>query len=151
MARRIIDRIASWPLVVLACAYLLFRAATAAWPASWWLTVDRVAVFDTLVPAEIVLFVDRAIHRPFVGEWSVLVRRFDEGEWTIVCAASGVSDYRPDAALPDPLTLDWWTNGQCGTPSPGRYLISTIWTIKGEQYGLPDKVVQALSNVFEVM
>lgn len=120
------------------------------WPASWWYSVRSVVVFDSVVGADVLMQVDRTIHRPFVGEWSVLVRRqTPDGEgWEIVCVAHGRSNYRPDARLPDPLTLDWWTAGQCPRPPAGRILISTIWTIDS---GIGrTKAVVAESNFFTV-
>jgi hypothetical protein len=129
--------------------YLLFRITISLWPASWWLDVDRVAVFDSVSGADVIMEVDRTIHRDFVADWSVVVRSHDSGGWKVWCTARGTSDYRPDAALPDPLTLEWWTDGKCTRPPPGQYLISTIWTVRGRG-GLPDKLVQSLSNIFTV-
>lgn len=149
MARRLIQMMHSWALFWLAVGYLTFRVTAAAWPSSWWLDVDRVAVFDSIAGADVILEVDRTIHRSFVADWSVVVRSYEEGAWTVWCTARGTSDYRPDAALPDPLTLSWWTDGECTTPPPGRYLISTIWTVRGRG-GLPDKLVQSVSNIFDV-
>jgi hypothetical protein len=118
------------------------------WPDRYWLEVRRVHVFDAPPGAEVILDVDRAIHRSFTAEWSVLVRRWQDGGWVIVCTGRGKSDYRPDALLPDPLTLRWWTDEACPTLDAGRYFISTIWTIRGG--AMPDKVIQTASNVFTV-
>lgn len=149
MVRRVMHAAQSWPIFWLAGMYLAFRTLTALWPAGWWLEVDQVSVFDGVVNAEIIMDADRVIHRHFVADWAVLVRGYDGGAWVVWCTANGTGDYRPDAALPDPLTLNWWTGGQCETPPPGRYLVSTVWTIRGGG-GMPDKVVQSLSNAFEI-
>lgn len=132
-----------------ALAYLAFRATTWLWPADWWLEVRRVLVFDSVAGAEVIMDVDRVIKRPFLADWFVVVREYDHGAWEVACTAHGSADYRPDAALPDPLTLDWWTQGACPSLPAGRYLVSTIWTIPGRGT-LPDKVVQTISNVFTV-
>jgi hypothetical protein len=119
------------------------------WPASWWYSVRSVVVLDSVVGADVLMRVDRAIHRPFVGQWSVLVRRLNaDGAWEIVCDAQGRSNYRPDAALPSPLTLEWWTAGQCSNPPAGKLLISTIWTIEPAIGNTKAVVVE--SNIFEV-
>lgn len=130
-------------------AFLTFLVASV-WLASWWYSIRSVVVFDSVVGADVLMQVDRQIHRPFIGSWSVLVRRqTDDGKgWEVVCAAHGRSDYRTDARLPDPLTLDWWTAGQCPRPPAGRILISTIWTI--EPVLGRAKAVVAESNFFTV-
>jgi hypothetical protein len=63
-------------------------------------------------------------------------------------AASGGGDYRPDAVLPSPLTLDWWTYGQCTHPPVGQIMGSTVWTINTALPGV--RTVVAESNVFRV-
>ena len=149
MAGRIKQALAHPLALWLALAYLAFKAAVIFWPASWWFEVRRVLVFDAIAGAEVLMEVDREIHRPFLANWFVVVRRYNDGAWEVVCTADGSADYRPEAALPDPLTLDWWTQGACPSLPPGRYLVSTIWTIPGRRT-LPDKVVQTASNVFTV-
>lgn len=136
-------------LFLLALAWLTGWGVSHAWPSSWWLTVRHVIAFDGPATAPVVMDVNRTIQRAFIADWSVLIRRWNGARWVVYCAANGGGEYRPDADLPDPVTLDWWTNGQCTTPVQGRYLISTVWTIRGG--ALPDKVVRAESNVFEVL
>lgn len=149
MARGFVRAAQSWGVFWLAAAFLTFKVVTILWPASWWLDVRRVLVFDGLADAAVIMDVDRTIHRSFLADWSVIVRRYGDGAWTVTCTARGTSDYKPEAALPDPLTLDWWTDGRCPTLERGRYMVSTIWTVRGE-YGLPDKVIQTASNVFTI-
>jgi len=117
--------------------------------ASYWMTVGRVTAFDAPFGASVVMEVDRSIRRPFTAEWRVLVRRHDGLGWQIVCTARGGGNYRPDASLPSPLTLDWWTDGQCPSPPPGQIMVSTTWTINS---GLPGvRTVVAESNIFRVV
>jgi len=117
-------------------------------PASYWFSVRQVAIFDAPVGAAVVMEVDRTIARPFTAEWRILVRRLDGDQWEVVCAARGGGDYRPDAKLPSPLTLDWWTEGQCGQPPEGSIMVSTVWTINTAFPGV--RTVVAESNVFRV-
>lgn len=133
----------------LALSWLIVWSALQLWPTSYWMTVSRVHAFDTPHKEDVVMDVDRVIARPFVGQWSVLVRSWSDKGWEIYCTAQGSADYRPDAVLPDPLTLAWWTNGQCLTPDTGTYFISTIWSIKHAI--LPEKIISAESNVFRVL
>jgi hypothetical protein len=150
MAPRVVKWLQSWS------AFWIFGIWFAAWmtahffPPSFWFTVRQVAVFNSIAGADIILDVDREIHRNFVADWAVLVRRHNGGQWTVICQAHGTSDYNPSAALPDPLTLDWWTGGECPTLDQGYYIMSTLWTIRG-RYGLPNKEIQSLSNVFEIV
>lgn len=139
----------SWGAFLVAATWLLWLALVHLWPTDWWMRVERVLVFDAPADAPILMQVDRAIHREFRASWSVLVRRYGGGGWEVVCTARGGGDYRLDSLLPDPVTLSWWTDGQCETLPPGRYFVSTIWTIQGGP-GLPDKVIQVASNVFSV-
>lgn len=106
-------------------------------------------VFDGPPNGPLVLEVDREIHRPFNGAWNVTIRKRRNDAWTIYCSASGENDYDPNASLPEPVTLNWWTNRQCLPLSPGVYSITTTWTIKGSM-GLPDKYTKLVSNVFTV-
>lgn len=135
-------------IFILALLWLGFWSLAQYWPPSWWLEVRAVRVFDGPAMAEVVMDVDRIIHRDFVANWSALVRRWDGDGWTVYCTATGFGNYRPDATLPDPVTLNWWTNGKCPTLGTGRYLITTIWTIHADP--LPDKIIQTDSNVFEI-
>ena len=149
MVSRLLNTFGSWGAFAAAAVWLTGFLAAHLWPSEWWMSVNRVLVFDSPAGADVAMEVDRTIHRDFTADWSVLVRRYHEGSWVIACAARGTSDYRPDAVLPDPLTLDWWTNGECPSLSQhGRYFISTIWTIRGNM--LPDKTIQTASNVFTV-
>lgn len=135
-------------VLILATIWLSVWSVSHVWPPSWWLTVRHVIAFDTPVKSQVVMSVDRTIHRPFLADWSVIVRQWNGHNWVVWCAANGGGEYRPDAALPDPVTLAWWSNGRCTTPPEGQYLIATVWTIRGGM--LPDKVVRSESNVFRV-
>lgn len=118
------------------------------WPASYWLRVHNFAVFDGPADADVIMSVDREIRRPFEARRDVLVREIVGDGTVVVCLESGSGDYRVDAALPSPLTLKSWTNGQCPSLPPGKYLVSTIWHIDAEP--MPAKVVRAVSNVFDI-
>lgn len=106
--------------------------------AAWWGVhvlprADHWAEFRSMVVADaplgdpIIMEVDRIIHRPTFGEWHVVIRKQTRAGWSTFCTASGESDYSPDAALPDPLTLEWWTEGQCSLTEAGLYFIATTW------------------------
>lgn len=75
------------------------------------------------------LDVDRTIKRPFAMSFSVRVMEGVDGGWREFCAMQGpVIEYRPESVLPDPVTLDWWTWGQCATLPDGAAQIWTTWT-----------------------
>ena len=133
----------------LTLSWLIAWTVLQLWPSSYWMTVSRVHAFDTPYEKDVIMDVGRSINRPFVGHWSVLVRSWSGESWDIYCAAQGSSDYRPSAVLPVPLTLNWWTNGQCHTPDTGTYFIATIWSIKHAI--LPEKTISVESNVFRVL
>lgn len=118
------------------------------WPPSWWLEVRDINLANARQGEPIVMAVDRTISRAFRGHWSVTVRQWDGVGWVTYCNASGSSNYRADARFPVPLTLKWWTDGQCHDLSPGRYKLTTRWVIDTV---LPDKVVSVDSTIFEVL
>jgi len=117
------------------------------WPASWWFRNVVTFVHDAQIDEPVFMEVNREIRRPFFADWSVIVRRLEIGGWTIVCTAHGKGDYLPGSTLPDPLALEWWTDGQCSYPPPGRLYLTTIWRIQGPTGPRP---VVVTSNIFEV-
>lgn len=74
------------------------------------------------------LVVDRVIKVPLIMGYAVRVLSIGDHDATLFCAAQGGPyRYRPDAKLPDPITLDWWTDGQCIAIPQGRVKIETTW------------------------
>lgn len=140
----------SWPVFWVALVYLTARVVIWAWPVSWFLEVNSVFVFDGPENSEVSMQVDRTIHRQFYADWFVVVRQYKDGAgWEAVCTGQGSGAYIPEAVLPLPLTLDWWTEGSCTTLPLGRYFISTVWEIQGNGL-LSDKFIHTRSNVFTV-
>lgn len=75
------------------------------------------------------LTVDRTVKMPIHMAFSVRVQSRIGAGWVDTCAmSSGVIFYQPDAVLPDPVTLDWWTWGECPDLPPGDARIVTTWT-----------------------
>lgn len=75
-----------------------------------------------------VLQVSRQIKEPLLMTFDVRVFRVDEEGAHMVCTGhGGPYSYRPDAVLPEPITLSWWTNGACDAIPPGRIEIETTW------------------------
>jgi hypothetical protein len=75
------------------------------------------------------LRVNRSIKKPV--EMSSTVRVMERGSvgWREYCIAQGPTiQYRPDAELPDPVTLGWWTWGKCPKLPDGDAQIWTTWT-----------------------
>lgn len=133
----------TWVAVVLSLLWLGTLAVVHWWPATYWMEVRSVSIAGDLT-----LTVDRTIKREFQGAWVVSVRRWNGG-WEQACASSGESLYRSSRKLPERLDLDWWTRGACKTLTPGKYRVSTAWTIRGAGV-LPDKILEIDSNTFEV-
>lgn len=75
------------------------------------------------------LKVSRIIHGPIEMQFTVRIMSENAGGWSQFCKAeSGVFQYRPEAVLPEPVTLDWWTDGHCPSLPPGPVRIITTWT-----------------------
>ena len=132
------------PLPVLLVLGFLAALAWTQWPAWWWFEVAKVQVANARYTMEIPMEVDRVIRRPFQGAWLVTVRRWTDKGWEAHCNAAGTSNYRPDAQLPEKLTLLWWTDGVCNTMPVGKYVVDTSWRINSAQ------IVRNSSNIFEV-
>ena len=119
--------------------------------ASFYFTANHMMVPDSPQGADVVLFVDREIKRPVYGRWTVTVRRYEGEGWSLACPpARGSSDYFPQASLPDPLTLAWWTDGQCEISDPGRYFITTTWAFEPRRLPGVRQSLPLVSNVFTV-
>lgn len=74
------------------------------------------------------LEVDRQIKHPIHMAFNVRIQSLGEKGWYETCAMqAGPILYQPDAALPEPVTLDWWTWGECPTLPEGKARIVTTW------------------------
>lgn len=137
-------------------AIIMFVAVASWWalqvlpPASWWHDAESMVASDAELGDPVILYVNREIKREVPGEWEVTLRRKSGDGWVIVCVAPGTSYYRPNSALPSPLTLDWWTAGQCAPPAPGLYFVSTIWTFDPTWLPGQRKTSPLVSNTFRI-
>lgn len=138
-----VNRWLPWIAIVLIMPLLL-------WPAGWWFSVERVHVNSARLGEPLTMIVERMIERPFRATWQVTVRQWQGEGWVAYCNASGTSNYRPEAKFPNPLTLQWWTNGQCYPLPVGRYKVITAWKIDLSD-PIPDKDVTIESNIFAVL
>lgn len=75
------------------------------------------------------LWVDREIHRAIYMAASVRVLQPTPHGMQQVCIADGPTIlYRPEAVMPQPVDLGWWTWGHCPMLPEGRTVIETTWT-----------------------
>lgn len=140
----------NWLSLVVAGIILLLVALIMQLTPAWiWFEVDSVRVEDSQVGSPVVMAVNRTIERDFTGDWTTSLRRFEGGKWVSYCTSSGSTNYEVNSSLPDPLTLRWWTYPNCHPIEPGKYILRTTWRIRGMGF-LPDKEVQATSNIFVV-
>jgi len=74
------------------------------------------------------LWIDRDIHRAVYMTASVRVMQPTPAGMQQVCIADGPTIlYRPEAVMPQPVTLDWWSFGKCPSLPPQRAMIETTW------------------------
>jgi hypothetical protein len=74
-----------------------------------------------------VLF-DRKIKAPIVMGFTVRVmERRGDGYLQTCKMEAAPFQYSPQAQLPDPITLDWWTDGECADLPDGPARIYTTW------------------------
>lgn len=118
-------------------------------PVSFWFEVRSVHVFDAPAGEDPRMAVDRTIHRPFTARYIAIVRRRGENGFSHFCSGSDTTDYQPDAAFPDPLTLSWWTwPKRCALP-PGTYRLDTLWRIETQTGVVRD--LRNRSNEFRIL
>lgn len=149
MVRRVIQ---SWGFGLLSLlAVAIWWAANVLPTANYWFETSTMLVPDAPLGEPLVLIVDREIKRPVYGEWTVTVRRQQDGGWHLECIARGSGDYLPQATLPTPLTLEWWTEGQCSIRRAGTYFVTTTWAFR--PLGVPGyrRSAPLVSNAFRVL
>lgn len=148
----VLRAVKSWTMALSMFAAVLLWWILAVLPTStWWFEAHSLAIPDSVYGEEIILDVERDIHRQVSGEWTVVVRRLRDGGWSQYCVARGTSDYVPGARLPEPLTLDWWTEGRCSRLSPGTYIVTTSWVFE-PRFTPTDRASPPLtSNPFRVL
>jgi hypothetical protein len=82
------------------------------------------------------LTVNREVKRPI--HMGFVVRVFEKAErgWAQVCFSEhGPFLYTPEDDEPDPITMDWWTVGDCPVLPPGPARIVTTWTPEPQGMG----------------
>lgn len=78
------------------------------------------------------LWVNRTIHAPLHMSFSVRIMEPAKAGWRETCSMESAPFlYMPDAFLDQPVTLDWWTHGQCPTLPDGPARIVTTWSPTG--------------------
>lgn len=117
-------------------------------PASAWLEISSIHATDTKRGMDPLLLVDRTIHAPFAGEWTVTVRRIEPEGLVVACEGSGQTNYSPDSRLPRPTPLKWWSGVECRL-EPGSYRVDTSWRVYPPGY--PMKTQHHSSNIFRVV
>lgn len=75
------------------------------------------------------IWVNRTVHRAIYMTATVRVMQPLRHGVEQVCIADGPTIlYRPEAVMPQPVDLDWWTLGHCPILPNGRTVIETTWT-----------------------
>ena len=76
-----------------------------------------------------ILHVDREIYAPIEMSFSVRIMAEGADGWHQFCKMQAEPfQYRPEAVLPTPTILSWWTDGKCVTLPPGPAQIITTWS-----------------------
>jgi len=119
------------------------------WPMSYWYELKTVHIndYEAGTPGE--MLVVGKVTRPFYGTRTVTIARFGGQRWEMHCVARNEYQFRPLNKLPQPLTLKWWTWGQCHPLPPGQYQLSTTVQIF-EGQALFEKTISIESNIFTV-
>lgn len=129
----------AWLTAGLLAAIFVFVAmptvAPVLWPMSRYYDLRSVMVSDAYEGTSPTMVVDRTIRREFRGRYEVQILERQGSEmvayWACGDHVSRRRSYRPEASLPNPLTLDWWMDippaRECPLP-PGQYrIITTVY------------------------
>ena len=101
-------------------------------PSSFWFTVDKFDVLDSIEGDVIEVDYKRTIKREYVADWRVIVRRETEGGYEQVCSSPvHRQDYDPEQVLKKPVTLKWlaFTDSRCYELPAGKYVVTIAWDI----------------------
>jgi len=101
-------------------------------PSSLWFKVHELDVKSASTWEGVEIDFERTIHRNFDGEWQVDVRRKSEDGWESVCTTAWQpQEYRKDAVLPVPVTLEWlaYVEPACYELPQGFYEVTVVWRI----------------------
>jgi len=101
-------------------------------PSSLWFKVNHFDVGSAPTWEGVEIEFDRTISRNFDGEWQVAIRREVEGGWESVCTTAWQpQEYRKNAVLPEPVTLEWlaYVEPQCYELAEGTYEVTVTWEI----------------------
>lgn len=141
----------SWPAFVASVAVLLGLFGLHQLSAAHWIDYREIHIGNAKEGQSPVVTPVRLIKRNFYGEWSVSLRRFENGGFAVKCSTPGnKQDYRAGASVPTDADLDWLMFGSgCGKPPPGRYITTTTVTVLGD-WPMPNKTTSIESNIFEV-
>lgn len=75
------------------------------------------------------IWVNRTVHRTIYMAATVRVMQPLRHGVEQVCIADGPTIlYHPEAVMPQPVDLGWWTWGHCPILPDGRTVIETTWT-----------------------
>lgn len=140
--------------VLLASAVFIWGSLYIWWPASWWLQVNSIRVFDAPQGTCPVMDIQGRLVRPFISINTVEVRELTEAGPVFVDSNTVTILVTPDNGLPAVPTLRWWMHdGEdvCNL-KPGRYLVTSHFTIVPEWYPwMPVRFVNFVSEPFNVL
>lgn len=121
-------------------------------PASLWYKTGQLHIPDYTQGTNPSIVYNGGPVRNFKGSYGAVVRSAKTGEIVAETPQSSIFSYKPNAARPDLLKLDWWVNSHEKTMNlpPGSYTMETCWTIRPPLFFLMNKYTCAESNIFTV-
>lgn len=148
-------KVKSSEIVMAILVFFFLLGVTPSWVEFWragtnpsqFFEVHQLYIPDMPAGENPAILYDRAIKTSFHGTWVAEVQMIQGSGFYSVCRGKGESNYSPQKALPDPLTLDWFMGTKCNL-SPGKYRVEVIWNLSVPGY--PNLQVTVVSNVFEV-
>lgn len=134
MADLHVDERIGVPIVLAIAAVVMFIFLT---PVTMWFSVNRMDIRDAATWEQVTVDYSRDIHRPFYGEWRVMVREVTEAGTEVICSTDWhPNDYKTDSVLPEPVSLEWlmWTEPACYRLPPGDYEATITWSVNQDSW-----------------
>lgn len=118
-------------------------------PATDFFSIETLNIPDFVEGNDPVMSYSRTIKQNFFGTYIVEIVDVKANRASLpVCINSGSRNYTVGKKLPNPVTLGWFVNKDCGL-KPGQYIANSTWKIEADGY--PPKSYDKSSNVFRVI
>lgn len=120
-----------WIIILVLGVLFVQGQAFRLFPASHYMTVAQVHVESSTTESVPTVIATRGFFANFNASWDVQVWRLENGASRLACSGAGKSSYGPEKSGTHKMTLGEWAGNQsCDSLPPGRYYMTTAWTLR---------------------